>query len=273
MSHDHRITVVHATAPTCWWSCGYEPVFNRLKLVYGDQINVVIFYGAVYEDVEDYKKEYELDDAGMVAWAKESAGIMGVPMHTNYRFSRMPKNMLPATLAVMAGKRQGHEKGHRLYRALLRRNIVEGQDVSSEATILSGVKEAGLDESKFNHDWADQAGLKADLEKQGEGAPPVHVGFYNIAVTDGHGRTVNLDQQFHPSVVEGAIDYLAGAQLKKAKPTDVLAYLKAQGPTPVVEVERVFDLPSKEANAELERLEKLGMAKRSTLAGEIFWSA
>ena len=100
--HDDRVTVVHFTAPTCWWSWGYEPVFNRLKLVYGDQINLLTLYGAVYEDVEEYKKGYELDDAGMVAWAKESKEIMDMPMHLNYRFDRMPKNLLPATLAVMA---------------------------------------------------------------------------------------------------------------------------------------------------------------------------
>ena len=272
MSYDQPIAVIHFTAPTCWWSWGYEPVFNRLKLVYGDQINVLTLYGTVYEDVEEYKKNYELDDAGMVAWAKESQEIMGLPMHVNYHFDRMPKNLLPATLAVIAAERQGHEKGHRLYRALLRRNIVEDQDVTSEATIFEAAKEAGVDDVKFKNDWADQASLKADLEKQGEGTPPVHVGFYNIAVTDGHGRTVYLDQQFRPSIVEGAIDYLTGGQLRKAKPTDVLAYLKVQGPTSLVEVERVFDLPSKDALAELGRLEKLGKAKCSTLAGSTFWS-
>ena len=58
MKHDHKIAVVHATAPTCWWSWGYEPVFNRLELVYGDQIETFVYYGAVYEDIEEYKKEY-----------------------------------------------------------------------------------------------------------------------------------------------------------------------------------------------------------------------
>jgi predicted DsbA family dithiol-disulfide isomerase len=273
MSHDHSISIVHATAPTCWWSWGYESVFNRLKLVYGDQVNVLVFYGTVYEDIEEYKKNYELDDAGMVAWAKESAQIMGVPMHLNYRFDRMPKNLLPATLAVLAGNRQGHEKGHRLYRALLRRSVVEDQDVTHERAIFEAVREAGLDDTRFKRDWVDQVGLKADLEKQGEDAPSVHVGFYNIAVTDGHGRTVYLDQQFQPSLAEGAIDYLSNGQLKKTRPKDVLVYLKEQGPTPLVEVERVFEFTSNEARAELERLEKLGKAKRSMLAGVPFWTA
>jgi hypothetical protein len=227
----------------------------------------------VYEDVEEYRKNYELDDAGMVAWAKESQEIMGVPMHLNYRFDQMPKSQLPATLAVMAAERQGHEKGHRFYRALLRRNIVENQDVTNETTILESVREARIDEDKFKDDRSDEAGLKAELEKQGEGAPSVHVGFYNIAVTDGHGRTIYLDQHFEPSVVEGAIDYLTDGKLRKAKPTDVLDYLKTQGPTSLVEVERVFAFSSsRDALAELEKIEALGKAKRLTLAGHPFWS-
>ncbi|HYW00584.1 MAG TPA: DsbA family protein, partial [Candidatus Acidoferrum sp.] len=156
MSHDHRIAVVHFTAPTCWWSWGFESVFNRLRLVYGDQINTVIMYGAPYEDIEEHKKNYGLDDAGVIAWATEARDIMGVPMFVDYRFDRMPKNLLPATFAVVAGNRQGEEKGHRLYRALLRRNIVEFQDVTQEAGIFEAVKEAGLDEGKFKRDWEDQ---------------------------------------------------------------------------------------------------------------------
>jgi predicted DsbA family dithiol-disulfide isomerase len=272
MSHDQRVAVVHFTAPTCWWSWGFEPVFNRLKLVYGEQISLLTFYGTVYEDIEYYKKSYELDDAGMVAWAKEAQGIMGVPMHLNYRFDRMPKNLLPATLAVIAGIRQSHAQGHRLYRALLRRSIVEDQDVTNHATILDAVNEARLDIEKFKQDWNDQAGLKADLEKQGEGAPSVHVGFYNIAVTDGHGRTVYLDQRFDPLAAEGAVDYLAGGQLRKEKPTDVLSYIIANGPTHLAEAERVFDLSRADALADLERLEKNGKIRRLVLAGESFWT-
>jgi hypothetical protein len=248
---------------------GLQSSEDRLR----DQIKVLVFYGTVYEDIEEYKRNYELDDAGMAAWAKEAKEIMGVPMHLNYRFERMPKNQLPATLAVLAGNRQGHDKGHRLYRALLRRSIVEEQDVTRETVILEAVKEAGLDGDNFERDWADQTGLKADLERQGEGVPSVHVGFYNIAVTDLHGRSVYLDQQFQPSVVEGAIDYLADGKLKKAKPADLLSYLKLQGPTPLVEVERVFGLPSAEARTKLEKVEKVGKAKGTTLAGDSFWSA
>jgi predicted DsbA family dithiol-disulfide isomerase len=271
VSHDQRVAVVHFTAPTCWWSWGFEPVFNRLKLVYGNQIDIFTGYGTVYEDAEEYKKGYELDEAGMLAWAKESKEIMGVPMHLNYSFNRMPKTLLPATLAVMAAERQGHDKGHRFFRELLRRNIVEAQDVTQEATIFDAARRSGLDDVKFKSDWADQAGLKVDLEKQGEGAPPVHVGFYNIAVTDGHGRTVYLDQIFQPSAVEGAIDYLSEGKLTKTKPTDVLAYLELHGPTSLVEVERVFDLSSSDAAAKLEELERLGRTKRSMLAGSPFW--
>ena len=81
-----------------------------MKLVYGDQINLVTFYGTVYEDVEEYKKDYELDDAGMIKVGEGITRDHGCTMHLNDHFDHMPKNLLPATLAVMAGMRQSHEK-------------------------------------------------------------------------------------------------------------------------------------------------------------------
>jgi hypothetical protein len=51
----------------------------------------------------------------------------------------------------------------------LRRFIVEYQGVTDETNILGAVRQANLDETKFKY-----------------------VGFYNIAVSDRHGRTVYL---------------------------------------------------------------------------------
>ncbi len=51
-----KVHVHHATAPTCWWSWGYEAVMNRLPLVYGDQVQVHLYRGVVYEDVQQYLK-------------------------------------------------------------------------------------------------------------------------------------------------------------------------------------------------------------------------
>ena len=45
-----------------------------MELVYGDQLKLHIYYGTVYDNVEEYKKNYELDDAGHASVGKGSAG-------------------------------------------------------------------------------------------------------------------------------------------------------------------------------------------------------
>src|SRR3989338_1277944 len=111
-----------------------------------------------------------------------------------------------------------------------------------------------------------------DYEHQQEEFPHhLPLNFYNIVVTDGANRVVLLDHAFNPKIVEEAIDYIAGGKLKKNKPSDILGYLKEHGPTPLMEVSRVFDLKTEEAKKKLEALEKYGKIESTTLAGAPFW--
>jgi len=276
MAHAHhptKIQVYHATAPTCFWSWGYEAVFNRLRLVYGDQIDVHVLTSCVYEDFDDYLKHYEMTFDEFVNWTKEGIQIMGVPLATDLKRARIPKSVMPATHAVMAAYRQGAEKGARFNRAILRRWNLELQDVTKEEILLEAATEASLIVAKFRKDLADTAGLQKDLEHQGHEFPHLPVGFYNVVVSDGENRTVVMDHAFDPATVEDAIDWLSGGRLKKAVPRDIAGYLRDHGPAPLTEIARVFGLPPRKAETELAALVKRGKAARLTLAGAPHWRA
>ncbi|MBI4392731.1 MAG: DsbA family protein [Euryarchaeota archaeon] len=271
--HEHRIQVYHATAPTCWWSWGYEALMNRLKLVYGNQIDVKTMTLAVYNDLAEYKKHYELNSMkDMTEWAKEAIDIMGVPIPTDYDGLVMPETVFPATMAAMAAYKQGDSKGARFVREILRRTVVEGDWPRDDAYFTEAAKAAGLDVSKFEKAYADEEACQAAFEKQGE-AFDVHIGFYNIAITDGHGTVVTIDHAFDPEQVEGAIDWLSGGKLKKATPTDVIGYVRHHGAAPLIELSRVFGVPQEKMEKELESFEKAGKLKRTTLAGAPHWIA
>ncbi|HEX2021485.1 MAG TPA: DsbA family protein [Candidatus Thermoplasmatota archaeon] len=267
-----EVHVVHATAPGCTWSWGYEPVLNRLRLVYGDQVKLHVPIGCPYEDYAQWLKDYEMGEQEAMDWLNESSGVMGLPF-PRYTIEKIPWNVLPASLATMAAMRQGEREGWRFHRRLLRRVVVEQQDPADEAVPLAAAEEVGLDLARFRRDYADDAGLREQLSQQGADAPPVHVGFYNVAVTDGVNRRVILDYAFDPAVVEGAIDYISGGTLTKRRPTDVLAYLQEHGFSSLVEIQRVFALSPGEAQARLEALEKRGAAERGVLAGAPHWRA
>ncbi len=270
-THQQKIQVVHATAPTCFWSWGYEAVFNRLRLVYGDQIGINILTSYVYDDFDEWFKENEIDWEGFLRWIAEASELMGTPLLRNPKREQFPKTVVPATLAVMAANLQGQTKGERFCRSLVRRMVVEGEDVTRDDILITAAIEAGLDEKRFLRDYAQKETRQAELEHQGEGFPPVHVGFYNLAVTDGDGRTVLLDYCFDPKRVEGAIDYLSNGTLKKQTPTDILAYLREHGFTPQTEIERVFDLTPEEAEKRLHSLQSSGKVESRSLADQPHW--
>lgn len=267
-----KVHVYHATAPTCWWSWGYEAVMNRLPLVYGDGVEIHVLHGVVWEDREEYLKHYELTFDSLNEWARESAQLMGVPIRSNYG-PEEPKTLLPATHAVLAALKQGRGRGERFNRAILRRAVVEGQDVTREEVLQEAAKEAGLNSARFRRDLADGEVRQHDLDHQSHDFPHLPIGFYNLAVTDGADRTVILDYAFSPSVVEDAIDYLSGGSLRKRTPADPVAHLRRHGPVPLRELSRVFGMTEAQAKSKLAALEKKGQVIAKDLAAGSHWQA
>jgi len=276
MGHAHdeepKITIFHVTAPTCWWSWGYEGTLNRVRAVYGEQVELRTFYGTVWEDFDEYLKENELTVKGVNEWARESVDLMGVPIRANYG-PREPRNLLPVTHATMAALRQGRERGERFVRAVLRRFVVEGLDVTRDEVLAAAAREAGLNLAALKKDSADTKARAEEVRHQGAEWPHLPIGFYNLAVTDGENRTVLIDHAFEPKVLEQAIDYLSGGTLAKRAPPDALAYLRAHGLTPTQELARVTGIPGKEMEARLSAWEKEGRVARAVLAGAPHWMA
>ncbi len=261
------IRLYHVVGPTCWWSWGYQGVITRIRLVYGDQVDIRLPVVPVWQDLESWLAHSGLDHDGWEAWAKESQQTMGVPIFTAYGTSRQPKDSTPAALAVVAAYQQGQPKGERFAREIIRRATVEGRDVTTEAELLDAAAASGLDVAKFRAANADRAARLADLDAQGNEAPHGGIGFYNLLVEDENGRRVILDNAFDPKDVEGAIEYLSGGRLKKNVPTDPVEYLHASGAAPAQEIARAFGMTAQQANARLGELQQAGRVKTVTLAG------
>jgi len=268
-----KISVYHATAPTCWWSWGYEATLNRISLVYGDQVAVHLMIGTVYDNIQEWLKNYGMAERSWAKWAEESSKIMGVPIRTRYTLKGEPRSVLPATHAVLAAERQGdRKKAARFMRELLRLFVVEGTDVTNSELLISAAKEAGLDTKRFKKDFENTPALKSDMEHQGHGFPEVPLGFYNLAVSDGEGRIVLLDNGFEPKIVEGAIDYLSENRLTKSSPpVDFEKYLAEHGAAPLAELARVFALSEGAALKRLSGLEHESKIEKVALAGAPHW--
>ncbi len=99
------------------------------------------------------------------------------------------------------------------------------------------------------------------------------MGYYNLAITDGQGRTVLIDHAFDPSLVEGAIDYLSGGKLKKTARPDILGYLRAHGPAHAGEMAHVMAWSVPETEAKLAGLAGKGRVEKIQLLAGPHWQA
>jgi protein-disulfide isomerase-like protein with CxxC motif len=267
-----RIRLYHVVGPTCWWSWGYEAVIHRVRLVYGDQVDVRMPIVPVWQDLDGWLSHNGMDRKAWENWARESQKTMGVPIFTSYATSVQPKDSTPAALAILAARRQGQAQGERMARAILRRSTVEGRNVAVDAELLAAATESGLDLAAFKAALADRKGLEAALAAEDEAMPHLPLGFYNLAVESDDGRRVVLDNSFDPKAAEDAIDYLSGGRLRKNTPTDPVEYLRATGPAPLVEIARVFSWPAARAETVLAALQKEGKLRTVELAGATHYS-
>lgn len=266
------IRLHHVMAPTCWWSWGYYGTLARIRLTYGDQVDINTVTYAVYKDFDHWLEHNGMNRKQHEAWAKESEKRMGVPIFTAYSKLTLPKDSTPAMFAVLAAKRQGRPLGERFERALLRRSVVEGIDVTQKSVLVEAAQEAKIDVARFQKDLADLDGLNRDFEKQNESLPNVSLGFYNFAIEDDRGRKIVLDYTFDPDDVVEAIEFLSGGQLKKNQPDDPVEYLQATGPAPVRELARAFAWTPAATEAKLKGLERQRLVQRVTLAGAPHWA-
>jgi protein-disulfide isomerase-like protein with CxxC motif len=268
------IRVYHLMAPNCWWSWGYYATLARIRLVYGNQVDLRLALHPVYTDMAHWLQHNGMDRAGWGRWAQESAQKMGVPVFTAYAKIGWSNDSTPAVLASVAAHRQGQPQGDRFVRALLRRSCVEGRDAASATEILGAAKESGLDLGRFAKDQKDVAGLEKELAAMGETMPgDVAAGFYNLIVEDAQGRKVVLNHAFDPAPVEAAIDFLSGGTLVKNRPTDPVEYLKATGPAPTLELARAFATTEEDVRRRLAALEAQRRVERVVLAGGEHWEA
>lgn len=266
------IRLHHVMSPTCWWSWGYYGTLARIRLVYGNQVDINLVTAAVYTDYEHWLEHSGLSPTDYDAWAKKAQTQMGVPIATQYSQRRMPKDVSGPALAVIAALRQGRPLGERFERALLRKFVVEGVDVTPTAALEDAAREAGLDLARFRRDLADRDALLAEMEKANTDLPNVPFGFYNLAVEDERGRLVVLDYAFEPADVESAIEYLSGGKLQKNVPYDPVEYVRAAGPTPAREISRAFAWTAAATDAKLKQLAKSGTLKTIVLGGAEHWA-
>jgi putative protein-disulfide isomerase len=272
--HDHeqeaddRIRVLHGASPLCHWSFGYEPVLQRLRLLYGDQIKVNVYTIPVYDSWEEHVAKYGLDAGGMAAWFEESDAAIGLPANLK-AFDPPTRDCTPATRVVHAAELVKPGAGEKVMRRIHFALYMEGANFNDLGKLLAIAEACGAPRKAVEAAIADGRADEAIRADNGD-MHALGLNFFELQVAQGKRRAV-LEHGFDPADAEGAIAWLSGGKLRKQALPSVADYVAAHAPVTRWELERVFQLGSQEAEAAAAPAEKAGKVQRRVVHGHPCW--
>src|SRR2546427_4493105 len=241
---DPPIEVVHFADPWCWWSWGLAPVLQRLKEVYGHRLEIEYRMGGTFERLDQWMKEYAVDERSAVDWIRESLGMHHMPLDPGYILRT--ESTYPACLAVTAAGLQDRGKAERYLPRLMEGVMVEGR-TSTPAEFAQRAQQVGLDGGKVTRDMGSKKvtdAFAADRRAMKDRG----MNFLSLAI-EADGRTETKSEVFSARPFEEIIDRL-GPRPPQRPPVDPMEYTEPQVATltPAHEIAEGFQLVAGDAS-------------------------
>ena len=263
------VEVIHFADPWCWWSWGLEPVLQRLREVYGDNLRVTYRMAGEFSDLGKWMQEYGVDAAGTVDWIRESIGITGNPLRPDYYARCAVKSTFPACLAVKAAQLQSEDAAAKYVRRLMEAYMLECRP-GSTGELVRVAEGLGLDGNRLRRDM-DSPPVKEAFEEDRRMMEDLAANFLTLVVRTFDGKQGAKSEVFTAKPFEDLIDELSPG-LPKRSPADILEYLEHHGDlTTAHEVAEVFRIPDEDAAGRLAKLTDSGMLTAHEFDGVTVW--
>lgn len=266
------IEVVHFADPWCWWSWGLEPILQRIRAVYGEQIRITYRMGGMAESISSWRREYEAEsDEGLKAWINDSNSITGSPVDPESHLKAKVTSSWPACIAMKAAQLQSEKSAERFFRKLMEQNLLFGRNGSDETVYLEAARQVGLDTALLRTELASgkpRALFEADRKA-------MDASFLTLSYTNNETKErVNVESVFSANRHEGAIEKLTEGKLSKRTPVDILEYLEHEAGFLIgtKEVAELFATSEEDVQNRLSKLAKDGLVENRRFPfGASYW--
>src|SRR2546428_40127 len=266
---DSPIEIVHFADPWGWWSWGLEPILQRLREVYGDNVQVTYKMGGEFESLKGWMVEYGVDERGTVDWILESVALTRMPVRPDYYFRCRVESSFPACKAFKAAQLQSEDKATKYFRRMMEGFGLECLSATDDTLVKLGA-EVGLDKDRLRKEMHSDA-VEEAFERDRQEMLRHHANFDALLVEDREGHMEMKGATFSARPFEEIVDKLAPG-LPKRSPADILEYLEHHKDlTPVQEIASVFRIPGEDAEMRLSKLERAGLLTRQHFDGIETW--
>ena len=181
------VKVIYFTDPICSACWGIEPQLRKLKLEYGDSVEVDYRMGGMLKDWSYNNGEISKPSDVAHHWDEVSA-YYDMPIDGDVWLEDPLDSSFPASIAFKAAQMQNNEKAILYLREVREMVFVKKMNIAKWENLVQAAKNVGLDVEKFKADYEGQA--KVLFEEDLKMARQFGVrGFPTLFFTDESGRT------------------------------------------------------------------------------------
>jgi len=276
------IEITCYTDPYCTWCWGSEPVLQKLKEQYGEQIKIRYVMGGLVEDIRQFHDP--ANDIGGEHWYQEVADHWleasnhhKMPVDERVFYDMKDENFSthPACIAYKSATFQGEKIAHRYLRRLreaasIERKIIQHREVQDALAL-----EVGLDVEQFRESIDSGRAFKAFYSDRLECKRKSIHGFPSYIVR-GNNEEVLLNGYIPYQTFDYCLQDLSSNLLqpkeKKASMTQVLTFITRHQRVAPIEVATVFDVSTQKANEILAELTTQGLVEEKALGNGSMYS-
>lgn len=263
------IQVVHFADPWCFWSWALEPLLQRLRAVYGENLSVVYRMGGVFDDFREWQDTYEVDDRGTIDWIRKAGLTSKHPQDPNYMLSTKVKSSYRSCRAFKAAEKQDSHKAERYFRRLMEVFQLEAKPPTDE-TLLAAAADVGLDRQALARDLDTDEVNHAFMDDR-KAMRTMRVNFLSLVILGGT-RPMGHSGVFESEPYERIINDLF-PNVPKHRPTNILDYLSGMTGHLVHarEIAEVFRISDEDAQARMQALHQEGLVGKRAFDFGVYW--
>lgn len=156
-SKKRPVKIVYFTDPICSSCWGIEPQLRKLKLEYGDYLEIVYHMGGLLPSWDVYSSGGINQPSDVAPHWEEAGHHYEMPIDGDVWFEDPFDSSYPPSIAVKAAELQGKEKGISFMRRLREMLFLKKKNITKWEYLQQAAAEVGLDTFQFKSDYEGKA--------------------------------------------------------------------------------------------------------------------
>lgn len=274
LKKQEKVKLIYYTDPICSACWAIEPELKKLKLAYGDYVDIHYKMGGLLPSWEGFADNsngiskpsdvaYHWDEVGKHTEMSIDGDVwLEDPLPSSY----------PPSIAFKAMQKQGHKKAVQFLRYIREMLFLEKKNITKEELLLKGVKKCGGDVAQFLLDYKDEATKRSFYLEIQEGREMGVRGFPTFIFVGKNGSGFKISGM---SGYQNYVTTLERAYGKKITPKKInlseIDLLKKYKFLATKEISVVLSQNKTETILNLEKLTRKGLIQRETHKFGSFW--